>query len=474
MNCPSPCGVGGAWAKGGSLLVLVAAGIAGGAYLSASRSPSAPEPPPDSPQATTTVFRFPLSALDVKDTSEAPDLAADAAGRVYLAWPSQTGPGERTLFLAATADRGATFTSPAKIATSGIFRSSPEGTGRKMTFERKMAPHVAIAAGKVVLTWSSAKPDGSDPRLVVAESADGGATFGEPTAVHTPAAGRPTFPALAASSAGAVACSWLDSRAKVQQVYAAVRPTGSAIPSRGAAAFGPEVLVHAGEPGKGVCPCCPTAATFAPDGTLFVAFRNLDAGYRDIAVARLRPGATAFDPPVAVVSPTWKFDGCPHDGPSLAVAGGRLHVTWMDARSARPRVYYGSAALADLRFETRELNPIAPGTQGNAKLFADAAGGLHAVWEESLGAVAEPAATPASGRHKHAAPSFDPAGGRAVRYAYSAKADGTFTEPRAIDPHPGKYQTRPAVVVTPTGDVFAAWHELGDAGKSVAVTRVSP
>lgn len=458
MNCPSPCGVGGAWAKGGSLLVLVAAGIAGGAYLSASRSPSAPEPPPDSPAT----IRFPLSALDVKDTSEAPDLAADAAGRVYLAWPSQTGPAERTLFLAATADRGATFTTPAKIATSGIFRSSPEGTGRKMTFERKMAPHVAVTAGKIVLTWSSAKPDGSDPRLVVAESADGGATFGDPTAVHTPAAGRPTFPALAASSAGAVACSWLDSRAKVQQVYAAIRPAGSKT-------FDPEILVHAGEPGKGVCPCCPTAAAFAPDGTLFVAFRNLDAGYRDIAVARLRPGAPAFDPPVAVVPPTWKFDGCPHDGPSLAVAGGRLHVAWMDARSARPRAYYGSADLADLRFSTRELNPAAPGTQGNAKLFADAAGGLHAVWEESLGAVAEPAAG-----HKHAAPSFDAAGGRAVRYAYSAKADGTFTEPRAIDPQPGKYQTRPAVVVTPTGDVFAAWHELGDAGKSVAVTRVSP
>jgi hypothetical protein len=446
MTAESPNGACcGSWLKAGSLFVLVAAGVAGGLYLSGWEPfprticlfpESAPHPEP---------VRFPLSSFDVKDTHETPELAVAPDGRLLLAWPSQTGEGERTLYLTSSTDRAASFAEPRKLATSGISKSVSQMHGKTVTRERKMAPHLAATGSRVVLAWTTAKPDGSDTRLVLAESTDSGATFTEPTPVHGSDAGKPTFTWLAITPAGSVACSWLDSRAKVQQTYAAVRPIGGQT-------FSPEVLVHAGQDGKGVCPCCPTNAAFAPDGSLFVAFRNVDAGYRDIAISRLKPGATAFEPPVSVVPPTWKFDGCPHDGPSLAFTGDTVHVTWMDSHGGKPRCYYGKAKLADRTFETRELNPAAAGTQGNAKLVADATGGLHAIWEESLG---------------------EASAGRAVRYAYSAKADGTFTEPRTLDEQPGKFQTRPAITVSPTGDVFAAWNELSDAGKAVAVMRVS-
>ncbi len=455
MHAESPCGTcGGSWVRLGSLLVLVAVGLTGGLYVAGaiptSRVPSPTSAPDADPHPTP--VRFALSSFDVKDTHETPELAIAPDGKLLLIWPSQTGPAERTLFLASSTDDAATFSEPRKLATSGIFKSSPETPSagatkaRRMVHERKMAPHIATTAGRVVLTWSTAKPDGSEPRLVLAESTDSGATFSEPTPVHGSDAGRPTFTWLAANPAGAVACSWLDARSKRQQTYAAIRPAGSTT-------FSPEMLVHAGQDGKGVCPCCPTNAIFAPDGTLLVVFRNVEDGYRDIAISRLKPGSGAFEPPVSVVPHTWKFDGCPHDGPSLAVTGDTVHVTWMDSHTGKPRCYYGQAKLADLRFETRELHPAGPGTQGNAKLFADAIGGLHVVWEESLG---------------------EASAGRAVRYAHSAKADGTFSEPRTLDPQPGKFQTRPAITVSPSGVVFAAWNELSDSGKVVVATRVSP
>ena len=104
-------------------------------------------------------------------------------------------------------------------------------------------------------------------------------------------------------------------------------------------------MVYAGENNKGVCPCCATAVCFADDGTLYVAFRNIQGAYRDIAVARLCPGQLNFEGPFPVTPNSWKFNGCPHDGPSLAVVGDELHVVWMDAHSGPSRCYHARAEL---------------------------------------------------------------------------------------------------------------------------------
>lgn len=450
-------------AKAVGLLGLVAVGLAGGAYLSGAFTA---DPPPDpAPQTPSSVspFRFPLSAADARDTLEAPELAVDSDGRVLLAFASQTADAERTLFLASSHDRGANFSAPRAAAKSGIFKSVSQMKGKEITREIRLVPHLAAGGKTLALSWIDALPQNAGVRLAFAESTDGGTTFSTPISANAGAKSRPTFTAMAVGPNGELACSWLDNRGRNQAPYAAVRPAG-------AAAFEPESLVYAGEPGKGTCPCCPTAVCFGPDGTLFVAFRNVDDGYRDIAIGRKKPGASQFEGPFPVESHAWKFDGCPHDGASIAVANGRLHAVWMDARSGRPRCNYGSAPLDTLKFETREIDTSAPGTQGNAKLAVDATGGLHLVWEESLGA--SPESDPK--QHNHAPPSFSASGGRAIRYAVSPKADGTFTPPCSVAPRPGAYQTRPAVAVAGDGVAVVAWQELDESGKAVVATRVAP
>jgi hypothetical protein len=310
----------------------------------------------------------------------------------------------------------------------------------------------------VQLAWTEALPNGAGVRSVVAENLDAGFQFGAPVAFHDGSGSRATYTALAAAPNGTLLASWLDNKNGSQQCFAAERKPG-------AATFESALQVHAGEPGKGVCPCCPTAALVGPDGTLYVAFRNVANGVRDIAIGVKKPGAQAFEV-VQVVPPTWTFNGCPHDGPSLARVGDTLHVAWMDARTNTQRCYLASAKLSDLKFTARELNADGPGSQGNPQLFADAAGTLHAVWEESLNAEA----APASAAHDHGAKPVAGGSGRAI--VYRALTNGEFGAARAVAPTPGAFQSRPAITGTPGGEIVVAWNELSESGKTVSVTRL--
>ncbi len=401
--------------------------------------------------------RFPLTQADVKDTQQAPDIAIDGAGRVHLAWASVTGENEQAAFLASSSAGLEDFSSPKAVAQSAIaFRS--QGNGKK-GYAIRMAPHVVAQGNGIHLTWSEAVPDGSTVRMVLVNSMDDCATFSEPVCVHSHPQARPTFTALAIGTQGQIACSWLDGRALNQHPYAAVRPTGQST-------FLPEFKLPGGQDDQGVCPCCPTAATFAPDGTLFVAFRNLVDGFRDLAIVRLRPGDEQFEGPFAVMPPAWQIDGCPHDGPALAVADGYLHAAWMDAHTGTQRVYYGRAALHDMQFDVQPLHAEGQGTQGNPKLYADARGVIHAVWEESL--ESEPAAA-ASG-HQHGPPAIG--SGRGIRHAFTPAGSGAFQNVRFVNSLAATYQTRPAITGDAAGHVYLAWCELTQDGKAIIVTAV--
>jgi hypothetical protein len=402
--------------------------------------------------------RFSLTAADVKDTQGAPDIAVDGEDNVYIVWASITGETEQTAFLARSATGSDGFSEPQAVVRSAIaYRSA--GNGKK-GYAIRLAPHVVAHGDAISLSWSEAVADGTTVRMVLLKSTDRCETFSAPLCVHESPQARPTFTGLAIGSQGELACCWLDGREATQHPYASVRRAGQD-------KILPEMRVPGGEHDKGVCPCCPTCATFAPDGTLFVAFRNLVDGYRDLAIARLRPGEQQFDGPFAVVPPTWKFDGCPHDGPSLVVVDNQLHVAWMDAHTGLQRAYYGRAALDTLQFQVQPLHADGPGTQGNPKLYADSRG-VHAVWEESL---ANESATIAAGGHQHG-PTTGGAG-RGIRYALAPPGAEAFKSPRLIHPIAGTYQSRPAIVGDARNQIYVAWCELDQKGKSIVVTSVS-
>jgi hypothetical protein len=194
--------------------------------------------------------------------------------------------------------------------------------------------------------------------------------------------------------------------------------------SAGGQPFQEELKIPAGEEERGICPCCPTASAVAADGTVYVTYRNLLAGHRDMFVAKWTDKGLESTSPV--VEPTWQFDGCPHDGPSLAVVGDTLHIVWMDGRTGEQRVYYGTAATADKASD-------------------------------------EPAATTS---HEHR-----PVGsGRAIMFAF-APHGGEFGPATAVLKREGRFQTRPAVIGSSEGKFVVAFNELDEQGKRVVVVR---
>ncbi len=405
-----------------------------------------------------TLHRFPLTAADVKDTQGAPDIVVDRDGSVHLIWASITGETEQTGYLASSSQGVDNFSDPQAVVRSAIaFRSQGDG---KKGYAIRMAPHVVTHGGAVYLSWSEAVPDQTTVRMVLVKSSDHCATYSEPLCVHVHPQARPTFTALAVGKQGEIACCWLDGRAATQHPFASLRPAAQD-------EFLQEMKLPGGENDKGVCPCCPTCATFGPDSALFVAFRNLVDGHRDLAVARLRPGEQQFEGPFAIVPPTWKFDGCPHDGPSLVVANGQLHATWMDAHTGPQRVYYGRASLDDLQFQFQPLHADGPGTQSNAKLYADARG-VHVVWEESL--ANEPVVAAGRG-HQHGPPATG--AGRGIRYAFAPTGADAFQSVQLVHPIAGTYQSRPAIAGDGQDRIFVAWCELNQEGKSIVVTTVA-
>jgi len=460
-----------------TILVVAAAGLVGLAigFLGTS-SPSKPvsnpthevKKPPASeslavvprPEAGPTRTEFRLKNEDASNDRETPAVAVDAEGRVVLAWASQSGKSERTIYLAHSSDGGKTFDSPAPFRKVPIYSFMSQGK-KAMAFSTHVLPRLVATGDGIYLAWVESIQGGPEVVEYVARSGDGGKTFAEPMRVHGPKASRPGFTTLSAAPDGTLLASWLDGRNRGQQPFFAAKPAASE-------GFEPERLVFAGPEGKGICPCCDLATLRLPDGSDLVAFRNSDAGHRDVWFARASRGGE-FSPPTPLSPDHWAFEGCPHDGPSLALDGEQVYAVWMSAHSGKNRVYAARASANDLTFQPLPLNQSTTSAQGHPKLAVAGPGTLYAVWDESLddGSVA-PAAKEGHG-HDHG--STPTGSGRAVMFA---KANPGFESARAVAPRPGAFQLNPVVTVGPDGFVLVAWNEIDISGKQVVLVRLDP
>ena len=401
---------------------------------------------------------FKLRAADVQADRETPAVAVDAKGRVLLAWASQTGDLERTLTLATSPDGGKTFDSPVAWRKVPIYRYTSKSKGKEVTYSTHVLPRLAAVGDAIYLGWVEAIDGGPSVVYDVARSIDGGHSFSEPVRAHGGEAVKPGFTAMSAGPDGSLLCAWLDGRAKGPKPFAAARPADSE-------GFEPEQLVFEGPEGKGVCPCCDVVVAQATGGPRFVAFRNSEGGNRDIFVGRSRSGEAGFSAPVPVAPDRWKLDGCPHDGPSMAVVADRLHLVWMDAHTGKNRVYHAASPTSELEFTARELSRSSTGAQGHPKLVATPKGRLLAVWDESIGE-----APKESGQSHGHGPSLT-GGGRAIMLAAST-GDG-FAPPAAIAPRPGAFQLQPSIASGPDGTAYVAWNELDADGKRVVFARIA-
>ena len=138
----------------------------------------------------------------------------------------------------------------------------------------------------------------------------------------------------------------------------------------------------------GVCYCCKTALVSEPSGRIYAAWRHVYSGnLRDMAFAMSRDGGRAFSEPVRVSQDQWVLEGCPDDGPSMAVdPKARVHLVWPtlvpgEKNDQTIGIFYATSADGST-FSARERIPT-EGIPHHPRLVALGDGQLIAAWDES-------------------------------------------------------------------------------------------
>ena len=201
-----------------------------------------------------------------------------------------------------------------------------------------------------------------------------------------------------------------------------------------------------------VCYCCKTALVHEGAWT-FAAWRQVYPGsIRDIAFSATRDGGRTFTAPVKISDDRWQIDGCPDNGPTLAVdAKQQVHAVW-------PTVEAGSDASALVLFYARSSNA----TTAKAPTFTP---------RRKL---------PTAGLASHPSVVMGP-GDRPLivwdevvegqRRLAAASLVGDRFAPLTIPGSGARFY--PAVAAVPGGAVVA-WVQQGERGSSISAVRITP
>jgi hypothetical protein len=381
--------------------------------------------------------------------------ASDGASLVALTWAASTDTGA-DIFASVSDDGGESFSTPVRVNTRE----------RQANVNGEQPPRIAIehspdGGTSIVVLWTAKGSGGTS--LLSGRSTDGGRTFGPTSPMPSvDAPGNRGWQSMAASATGGVYALWLDHRDTVQAMAghahqhgadASVRVDGVARAQRSQLFVG---SLDGGLPPKsiarGVCYCCKTALTTDLDGTIYAAWRHVYPGNeRDIAFTMSRDGGRSFDEPSRVSEDEWQLDGCPENGPALAVdASRRIHVLWptlvRNGDAETLKLFH--AFSVDGRVFTPRVELPTAGAAYHPQLVVAPDGSLVAAWDE----------LEAGERRVRAARGEAGAGGRYV-----------FSGLRVAGDAPGAY---PALATTANHTVVAWAQRSGDA-TTIAVSRLS-
>jgi hypothetical protein len=254
-----------------------------------------------------------------------PAFAAD--GTLWLTWAAAG-----RVSVARSADKGAHFSDPVFVTPEPV----------KLDTGPDSRPAIAVAPdGGIVVAFAVFKDQNWNGEVRVSRSADGGQHFASPAPI---AAGSPSqrFQGMEIDSNGRVFAVWLDKRN-----VAPARARGENYPGAALAfawsdgdRFQPSRIAA-----DNTCECCRLGLGFVAPGRPVVAFRNVfPGGERDHALI-VFDGPDSPGSPHRVSEDHWKIEGCPHQGPSLAVSvAGTIHVAWFTGGGVRTGLFMARSA----------------------------------------------------------------------------------------------------------------------------------
>jgi hypothetical protein len=337
------------------------------------------------------------TTLAVHGRANATPSVASMGDFTAVVWGASLPSGATDVFVSVSRDGGRTFGGPIRV-------NRIDGDAR---LNGEQPPQIGLVAraGKdpsIVVVWTT--KGGKGTALLQARSDDGGRSFSSSSLVPgSDAAGNRGWEAIAVERSGRVDAVWLDHREMAADSTmmashhdhtgaSGAKPDGVAMAQKSKLFF---TSLDGSVPPfgitGGVCYCCKTALMAAPDGAIYAAWRHVYPGnLRDMAFTVSRDGGKTFALPVRVSEDKWMLEGCPDDGPSMAVdASNRVHLLWptlvAGEKGADPTIGIFYATSADGRRFTARLRLPAEGTPHHPRLVVAADGSLVASWDEVAG-----------------------------------------------------------------------------------------
>ena len=320
--------------------------------------------------------------LAIPGRTNATPWIASSGSFVAVVWAASVS-GKGDVYIATSRDSGRSFDTPVRVnAVAGDARVSGE-----------IAPRVSLrsvagAAPEIAVTWN-ARDTGTAIRT--ARSKDGGRTFSAPVTLQAPgAAGDRGWQASAMDEAGTVHTIWLDHRGMAADKAADHAGhkgdhDGVAMAQKSALYYGPARAGAERELFKGVCYCCKTAMVAAPGGVLYAAWRHVFEGnLRDIAFTSSRDGGKTFTPMTRVHQDGWAINGCPDDGPAMAVdAAGTVHMVWPTLLNGTDgTLLYATAAAGKTFGKPLRVPTLGSPKPSHPQIAIDGAGLPVIAWDE--------------------------------------------------------------------------------------------
>ena len=321
----------------------------------------------------------------------------------------------------------------------------------------------ASAIPAIVVVWTAKRESGTV--LLTARSDDGGRTFSASALVPgTDAPGNRGWHAVGTDTSDNVHVVWLDHRrmasdAKAESTHrhGAMAEAGKDTDTVDMSQFSDLYTATLDNPASpaaltaGVCYCCKTAIAAAADGAMQMAWRHVYPGnLRDIAFTTLLgPGIARA--PARVSEDQWMLQGCPDDGPAMAVdREGRIHIVWptvVTDHGAGQKVLFYAASDDGRTFTTRTRLPV-EGQANHPQIAIARDGTLMLAWDEVNGPARRIVIARSENGEWPAAP--------------------VFRRDLSAGDQVGVY---PAIVLTPTTSIVA-WTSGAPAESSIQVLRM--
>ncbi len=273
---------------------------------------------------------------------------------IVVAWDDAT-PGNFEIFLAHSADGGATFGSPVNLSNNA---------------RNSFAPSVAVSENSVVVAWNDETPGNQE--IFLARSTNGGKTFNFPVNLSNNAG--TSFDPSVAVSGNSVVVAWNDETPGNQEIFLARSTNGGKtfnfpinLSNNAGRSFTPSVVVSGDSvivawndetPGNFeifLVRSADGAGTFthpvnfsnnagtslnpllaiSEDGVVVAWDNERPGNHREIFLARSADGGATFGPPVNLS----QNNAGASFGPSVAVSGNSVVVAWNDETSGNFEIF---------------------------------------------------------------------------------------------------------------------------------------